>query len=978
MADTKSQEFQQKIILILEEQMKNQGQILRSIKGSNTALNQYNKTKKIAAKTTQQWGKSLIYVGKALRAVNAVLSTGVAVIGGLVAAFTVLSKSGKHMTQFAAQTGKGSEAIKNLRASYSGFVQDSNKVNISLQDTVKAMAGFGSQGFAQLMMSSEQATQKFVASLQNSLTQGLGSQDVAAELTQSVTKAFGDNLSALRSFREQWLAAGGDMEKQAQVMSRFQWIDPEVMKRATGAMTNMLETAQGKGDPAIKLFLRWQEIMNQLEVAISNLRDKFIEVWGDDISGFLVNISSHMTDFLKGLDDAYYRIEGIGLRTAALIENLSAAATFGIVGDMQDIGEVQNIYRYKKMLEEQAEFSRQQQIKSQQKITEVAKQAIGPARDFTQEMKETYESLNSTRDALLINIQESENWSKSLEKISKSVQTVDSLIRLIGPNMKVGGKALQQLSGENIARSVSQAAKLLESSGAKSMQLAEDQIKIVKDLLDNAKKQKETTDVIGGLEQQLNNAIAERDKLIENNLQAYQELEKSQNAILAANEADLSIIERQRSILERQMDISQNLYGSAALAVEAQLKIVEKMQQEKDLLIDMLSRQQQYVGLLEAQGIAGEQLLFAKQKQLELEEKIFSKTSEQVQLIKQLKDGYLDAVQASAFSAGRFEKILIDQEKNLGMALDKNIAKKNILLGQTGKDAARASVDPFRFSAQGMGMLESLNGQSTNALERNQQFVNNIADANARALAQYSQDIFGQVPPVVNENTAAINRNTDVLNQYINKGLKAAGTIPLRGTAAGDVAVGGAVGGRLSGVPQLRAIDVQGGGGKVSPAVQKEQQKLMRYQQKYDAINKRIQSLQSSDSKMITIGNKEHSLSAGKADVHGFDMRSSSEIKRARSTHAAMIRGLENQRDALTPRIANQKMRVKSALSRTSVSSNAGGAGKNLAQKFMSVISQLSPILSNIGDLIDSASNQEPDQISDHQGRFSNTILGGK
>ena len=72
--------------------------------------------------------------------------------------------------------------------------------------------------------------------------------------------------------------------------------------------------------------------------------------------------------------------------------------------------------------------------------------------------------------------------------------------------------------------------------------------------------------------------------------------------------------------------------------------------------------------------------------------------AEKSRLLRAQTRGYLDALTAQAFNAGRFQKILIEQDRNLAIALEKGIAKRNPLLGLVGDEAARNQVDPFRFS----------------------------------------------------------------------------------------------------------------------------------------------------------------------------------------------------------------------------------------------------------------------------------------
>lgn len=87
-----------------------------------------------------------------------------------------------------------------------------------------------------------------------------------------------------------------------------------------------------------------------------------------------------------------------------------------------------------------------------------------------------------------------------------------------------------------------------------------------------------------------------------------------------------------------------------------------------------------------------------RMKALEIEEKINQQIAERNQLLKQQQRGYLDAVLAQVANAGAFEKTIVDQNRNLGMALEKGLVKANPLLGQVGEDANKYDVHPFRFS----------------------------------------------------------------------------------------------------------------------------------------------------------------------------------------------------------------------------------------------------------------------------------------
>lgn len=227
-------------------------------------------------------------------------------------------------------------------------------------------------------------------------------------------------------------------------------------------------------------------------------------------------------------------------------------------------------------------------------------------------------------------------------------------------------------------------------------------------------------------------------------------------------------------IAKANLNISQQLYGTPALAVTSIKQVVDSLQDQKDLL------QEQLNNVMEMRKIQPDNIaLLKEERKLQLDIKQI--TAEQLQQVKQLRDGYLDAVQAQAFGAGAFEKIIITQEKNLMRGLQARAVKQNYLVGQYGDAAGQYNKQAMRFSTS--GALQNLDGTSVTRSQALQD-LNNIADPLARSISQSS---FGMVEGL-SSSTNAINQLSNILAK-ITSGTAAfgGGNVPAASTFFGGL-----------------------------------------------------------------------------------------------------------------------------------------------------------------------------------------------
>lgn len=206
-------------------------------------------------------------------------------------------------------------------------------------------------------------------------------------------------------------------------------------------------------------------------------------------------------------------------------------------------------------------------------------------------------------------------------------------------------------------------------------------------------------------------------KVAEQAQQARQELERAatpaERAALAIQRIaeNLEIADAELKVVKSALAAAESSPFGFAEAFEKRLELARMITEKINLLKEQLAE----INAIENQTRAD------RLKALEIESQINDAIAERNQLLQQQQKGYLDAVQAQAFAAGRFEKIIVDQTKNTAMALERGLAKKNPYLGQVGKDAEAYAVQPFRFGTDMQANIEGLNRYS-------QELRKNVAD----------------------------------------------------------------------------------------------------------------------------------------------------------------------------------------------------------------------------------------------------------
>lgn len=415
-----------------------------------------------------------------------------------------------------------------------------------------------------------------------------------------------------------------------------------------------------------------------------------------------------------------------------------------------------------------------------QKVTKREKQAKA-AQDQAKEtqaeidkLKEKYENLGTTsfeamqafHNEFKLASDRMKDFSTALQQISGGGDAVGRLIDTMGINEMTEEMAAQVAESSRAARQIFMKDAQATYNAALKIytELAKDATATPQQLLEAQGRMLESADALAQVQStittQLDAQLKTREKTLER-LRDATELEKGN------------------------LEIVKGIYGAAGLSAKAQMNVVDALQKQKEIVASQLKT------IAEERKMApGNQALL--EKELAKRKELQQLTLEQVNMLKELRDGYLDAVQAQAFGAGAFEKILITQEQNLGKALDTNIAKKNLLLGTTGDKARESKIEASRFSAQGYGM-ETLGGEqmTDDRLQiQMEEWTKNAIDPFTEAAMKMSGGLVGQA--------ASLAANTDALNNFapqFDKRLAAvAGMAGVAGSPAAQEVIAGEAG----------------------------------------------------------------------------------------------------------------------------------------------------------------------------------------
>lgn len=419
----------------------------------------------------------------------------------------------------------------------------------------------------------------------------------------------------------------------------------------------------------------------------------------------------------------------------------------------------------------------EQQKRDQEKLAEAAAKAVGGGVPSTEPVK-------PTSDGGI------EDFRARVAAANGDVSTIISLTNAYFNSIKVATDAA--------ASSADSLGKIMETSGFGPMNemgkashdLADNITRIMKDMKEVAEREREAA--IAALAYTSN--IEERDRLIGQIAEAEKKMAEAGQLAVVRNQALNQEYEKRGNLqklttdsLKADLQIAQATLGAAGLSVKAQMNVVDSLQQQKELL------KKQHSLMLDAMR-AGDNSIATITKEKELRNEIKNITSEQVNQLKELRDGYLDAVTAQAFGAGKFEKIIVSQEKNLRVALDNGMAKANVLLGTVGEAAKLSDVPIARFSAGGYG-LEKTDGSmmgDDDIKSWQKELMTNMTDDVSKAAAEAATRITFESVDHIDASLATVDKSIDMFDDVVKRAIQAMSRFGATqgGNASGNVLFG--------------------------------------------------------------------------------------------------------------------------------------------------------------------------------------------
>lgn len=716
----------QKVILEVQELLGNSDKkAVALFKDLSKNVDLVNKSLSNLEKQGKATTTSLQKIAQGFGAVGAAISATASMVTGF--AVGIFQSQQEYMNFIKAVSG-GSKALANLRSAYDDNIRKTGENIISMRELSKAMRELADQGVAQSILAGQKETQLGMLQLTSFLATKVGP-TMGSELASGLMQGLSDNIPAIQSI------LGRDfMAEQTAGIERAS-MDLLYLGEAGIAAAIKLDSVRTAVDGAIQPLVSMDQITGRLSSMWSRLQDVIAKAVGPTVGKWLSSLDSLIKSLTDNMESFSQSISGFLVAVMKVIGDIGKQFTTTLdIPSMQDGFEeffTYLLYGFKNIASFAAKslgtiarvsawligifdnelgaklgaFYVEMDILSrelgttlpqaagqfQSAVSQVAKSTADDINKPTTEFERLADKIKES----LVSLEKLDKYSKGLDSMSTAMGTLGSLTELASGQFEIAG-----MSAADLINTLSDP--IEETVVGKMKEVTEDAIKAQLENLRNARELAKTAKDRYVAEQQIQAQIENVNRAISIRVKQLQAQKAAFEAMLKPAEAQLSMISKQKAVQESALKISQQLYGTPALAVENQLKLVETTQREKENLDAQLKSVRQFIKEQKEAGKTEEDLFVMRQKELDLQKDLADKTAEQLGMLKQLRDGYLDAVQAQAFGAGRFEKIIISQEKNVMRGLQLRAVKASYLIGQLGK--AGKSLQSIRFSGQAYGM----------------------------------------------------------------------------------------------------------------------------------------------------------------------------------------------------------------------------------------------------------------------------------
>ncbi len=772
----------QEVLLSIQASIKGQKETVNQLKSINKSLakadkslQSYTKSAKKASKINTTFKKTLFGVGKVLRKLSSALGF---FVGIAAQTFKKIMDVGKSFANLDTVITRGKGNLDSFTIAYKAMANEVGNSVVSLRDAADALGQFGGQSLAHMAVVAGPKFQKSFIKLQQTARDALG--PIGDDLVKAMTNVPTDRLSLVADTIEN-LTPG----TRAFTLAMYE------ASQAAGLAAGKLENAMDNADidPVLAAWKTWQNIQNKLSAAFENFTVQLAQTFGKDISEAIEYLSTEVLEgmLIPALKTAINWIKDNKETVINVFKTISSTLTIiieKIIAAAKETGKwFHRAVNLAKVFSLFTGFGG---------IATAASGAIGLfAGDKEVAPPSGAAGKKPGEKDLQNNIEKAATPTKKLELLFEGAL---SHIQLMASGMQSVVSQTESLNQQMQIFGIKGFGKNVSESAARSIDLGYKQLERATDLLKLANLMPENTTMQrAAKEEKINTALKAQ-------AAAAKAISDGHKKILATTSTRLEQEEAITDLHKADLDISRSLYGTPALSITAHMNVVRSLSKQKKTIEEQLKIVQNRI------KIEGKTRDLALQE-IRLRTKAKRITAEQLQQVKELRDGYLDAVQAQAFGAGKFEKILITQEQNVGSALDANIVKRNYLLGQSGKQASLSNIKAFRASASGIGAYEGMKGNvltPEDIAKRAAEGFKNIADPTMKQYVEEAQGliigIHGDASKWQKESqeaTKGLITGLDNLTKTIieERGKGAGG---LQGNAA-NVAIGGALRGKGKG-----------------------------------------------------------------------------------------------------------------------------------------------------------------------------------
>lgn len=865
------QDIVQNIILRIREEVLNAGAVAQSIRTIQQAAGRGGSAIQNMQNSVTATSGAFRLFHTAGRAVGGTLTRLAGPAGAVVGAFSgiaigakkvadTISEVGRSFIDFRVAIGGGADAALKLQAAYAGVEKSSDRMILSVTGAAGAISKLAGISFTMFKQMGDQSGQAFAASLTNAVMRGMAvnEEQAGAFANQMLASLSTAGPAAIKAITDTWLAAGNDIKKQKEAISLIALYDP----KAAAMLASSIQPGQ---DAASKFLKVWNEIQATFKKVLTNLKVAFAEVFGASFEQLLNDFQNSVSTgilSLENLKKAMLVLKVVG--TNVWIGMLKAVAMFhqyvgqyvnkglimlmGIAGDLikivnKDWGEgIKKAASYwEKTNDAAGETAKAIRAMDFTSYSKESQKAAEYAERNKQAADKTVPPLIQIMTQLKLAAAQAEAFEKNMQGLSSAADTVADIMASINTDFRILNQSGSDFFSDQLAQ-MRELAPELKKQGESMLEYAN---RAIQELMSapipkDAEGMKARADMLADLQKQRAQALG---FIKESQLATVQTI----LAGLKPLESQLNLYKTITSQVEKLKGIAQATFGTPGLSVQYIMMSNQALEMQKKKLGEMAAYiEQQYAIEIQAAKVSGDQakaqglIMQLEQKRAEINDEMLGVQQKQMENLKQLKDGYLDAVQAQAFGAGRFSKIIIDRQKSVAKAVETGMARVNTMLGVAGQQALKGgNIQPLKFMPQ----FGSMNMSQQQIQQQQQQLVNIQTDPLTKAAAQSATNVmnmgrealeaggdvkkFGDIISQFNQNfTPIANKmaqqsagmgagggHPDLVNALMG------GAVPGRTGAPGrSGAFGWGTGGAGAGGPPVPVTIVGGGGGGGGPA----------------------------------------------------------------------------------------------------------------------------------------------------------------